>query len=140
MLAPRIRSLLLQDRKRRCGKDLPQRLMFQGRKGRCGKDCRSVLAHISPERYQLSGSTNGTGTAPKTAMHPCVALPPQTVLLKGAVVLPPVAGTGTNAAVTVEPRPAPDQVAVECALRVVAPVNPMKMFWSSWKLLASSML
>ena len=82
----------------------------------------------------------GIGTTPKTAMHPCVALKPQTVLVKGAVALPPVAGTGRNAAVTVEPRPAPDQVAVECALRVVAPVNPMKMFWSSWKLLASSML
>jgi len=79
----------------------------------------------------------GIGTTPKTAMHPCVALKPQTVLVKGAVALPPVAGTGRNAAVTVEPRPEPDQEAVECALRVVIPVVPMVMFWSCWWVTAS---
>ena len=103
--------------KRHCGKDWPQRLSRRHKSG--------------------TGSGFGIGIVPKTAMHPCNALKPQTVLLKGAVVLPPVALTGTNAAVTVEPRPAPDQVAVECDLRVVAPVNPMKMFWSCMPVLAS---
>ena len=72
----------------------------------------------------------GIGTVPKTAMHPCAALKPQTVLWKPGAGVPPVALTGRNAAVTVEPRPEPDQEAVECDLRVVPFVNPMGMFWS----------
>ena len=93
---------------------------------------------LSTHQLPSAGSVFGTGTVPKTAMHPCVALPPQTVLLKGAVVLPPVAGMGTNAAVTVEPSPKPDQEAVECALRVVIPVVPMRMVWSSMSLVEST--
>ena len=83
------------------------------------------------------GSLAGIGTVPKTPMHPCDPLEPQTVLLKAGVGVPPFAGMGTNAAVTVEPRPAPDQEAVEWALRVVPPVNPVKMFWSCALLMAS---
>ena len=101
-----------------------------------------IIKRAVPQLYGLGSpgpSVAGIGTAPITATQPLAASLPQTVLVKGIVGSPPFGGMGRNASVTEVPAPGgePDQPAVECALRVVLPVNPTKKLVSCARVRAS---